>query len=211
MPEDAGWGGEIMSIVLGNCIDYMKNLDDKVFDIAFTSPPYNRKRNDTYKMFNDNNTDYLYMLNYVTSELLRLVKGNVIINLQMNMYNKADISRWQAQFADKLKGIVVWIKNNPVPTFNKRADGFSVTNGYENFYVLGDDTTSFKANTPIVNWIKTNVNEEHYEGHGAIMKYEVADFFIRNFSKEGDFVFDPFMGIGTTACACISNKRRWGG
>ena len=198
-------------IVLGDCLEFIKTVNDNSFDVSFTSPPYNRVRNDTYGYFDDVNDEYGKMLCDITSELIRTTKGNVIVNVQMNMYNKVDLSKWQAEFSKYIKGIVVWIKNNPNPASSSNNGTFSITNAYENFYVFGKDSQDFRANSKIMNYIKTNINSEHFEGHGAVMKYEIADFFIRNFSKEGDFVFDPFMGIGTTACACIRNKRRWGG
>ena len=34
---------------------------------------------------------------------------------------------------------------------------------------------------------------------------------VRQFSKENDIIFDPFMGSGTTAIACIANNRQWFG
>ena len=45
-------------IILGDCIEYLKNQNGKIFDEVFTSPPYNRIRNDTYAKFDDINTDY---------------------------------------------------------------------------------------------------------------------------------------------------------
>lgn len=200
-------------IILGNCLDIMMRLNDKVFDVSFTSPPYNRKRNDTYELYNDVCEDYLSMLNTVTAQLLRLTKGNVIINVQSNMYNKADVARWQGIFADKIKGVVVWTKKNPVPSWNYKPDRkvYSVSNAIEYFIVFGDDNQDFDANSKILNYINTAVNDEHFEGHGAVMKRDVASFFIRNFSKEGDLVFDPFMGMGTTAVVCEETKRRWCG
>jgi DNA modification methylase len=200
-------------IILGNCIDVMQKLDGKIFDVAFTSPPYNRKRNDTYARFNDVTDNYYKLLCDVTDNLLRLTKGNVIINIQSNMYNKSDVAKWQGLYADKLKGVVIWTKENPCPSWNykKDKDVFSVTNSFEYFFILGEDVQDFEANNKILNYIHSTVNTDHFEGHGAVMKLEIAEFFIRNFTKKSDFVFDPFMGMGTTAVACIHNKRNWGG
>lgn len=198
-------------IILGNCIDVMQKLDGKIFDVAFTSPPYNRIRNDTYAKFNDISSDYYKLLCDVTENLLRLTKGNVIINVQSNLFNKIDVAKWQGKFAEKLKGTIIWIKNNPQPATNYRNGVYSVTNAYEYFFVFGEDSQEFVANNKIYNYVSSNVNSVHFEGHGAVMKLEIADFFIRNFTKKGDFVFDPFMGMGTTAIACIHNKRNWGG
>lgn len=198
-------------IILDDCLHYMKGLKDKIFDVSFTSPPYNRIRNDTYEEFTDINPNYFEMLCDVTANLLRLTKGNVIINVQSNLFNKADVAKWQGVFADKLKGVVIWCKNNPQPASNFRNGVYSVTNAYEYFFVFGEDSQEFTANTKIYNYINSNVNSEHFEGHGAVMKLEIAEFFIRNFSKKGDYVFDPFMGCGTTAVACVHNGRNWGG
>lgn len=200
-------------IILGDCIDFLKKQKGKIFDVVFTSPPYNRLRNDTYAKFDDINTDYYKMLCELTENCIRLTNGNVIINVQSNMYNKKDLIKWQADFVNYYKGCVVWCKNNPTPSWNykKEKDVYSVTNAYEYFYFFGDENSNFEANNKILNFLVTNVNTEHFEGHGAVMKLEVAEWFIQNFTKKGDFVFDPFIGCGTTAVACIHNGRRWGG
>lgn len=53
--------------------------------------------------------------------------------------------------------------------------------------------------------------KKNFKGHGAIMKYEIADWFVKNFSVEGDTIVDPFLGTGTTAIASELNKRKYVG
>ncbi len=197
------------SIVQGDCFDVMKNIKDKTFDVSFTSPPYNRVRNDTYAHFNDVNKNYGSMLIDLGNELLRLTKKDVIINIQQNMCNKKDVFNFVGTFCEKIKGVVIWEKSNPQPNTNYRKsdDTYSVTNAFEYFFVLNENPKEFRANENIKNIITTPVNSLRFNGHGAVMRLDVAEFMIRNFSKEGDFVFDPFMGKGTTAVACINNKR----
>ena len=43
------------------------------------------------------------------------------------------------------------------------------------------------------------------------MKYEVAEHFIENFTKQGDSVLDCFMGTGTTGVACLRLNRLFTG
>lgn len=43
----------------------------------------------------------------------------------------------------------------------------------------------------------------------SVMKYEVAEWFINNFTKKGEVIIDPFMGCGTTAIACENLGRNW--
>jgi site-specific DNA-methyltransferase (adenine-specific) len=47
------------------------------------------------------------------------------------------------------------------------------------------------------------------EGHSFAFGDWLPSFFIVNFSKEGDLVYDPFMGSGTTAKAAHIYKRKW--
>lgn len=50
-----------------------------------------------------------------------------------------------------------------------------------------------------------------YEGHSAIFPLEIPSFCVEVFSNEGDLVYDPFMGSGTTAVACVDLKRNYVG
>lgn len=45
--------------------------------------------------------------------------------------------------------------------------------------------------------------------HSAAFPSALPDWFIRLFTQEGDVVLDPFIGVGTTALACINLKRRY--
>lgn len=201
------------NIVNADCFDVMKQLEDKCMDVTFTSPPYNRVRNDTYEYFDDINDNYFDMLIELTNESLRLSKKEVIINIQQNMCNKSDFFRWLGCFHTNIKGIVAWVKNNPQPGTNYREsdDTYSITNAFEYFVVLGQDNKEFRANNKFQNVIYSNVNSEHFHGHGAVMRLDVAEKMIINFTKPNDLVFDPFMGMGTTAIACSKNNRNYFG
>lgn len=48
-------------------------------------------------------------------------------------------------------------------------------------------------------------------GHPAVFPEQLANDHIISWSNEGDLVYDPFMGSGTTAKMAILNKRNWVG
>ena len=50
-----------------------------------------------------------------------------------------------------------------------------------------------------------------YGGHTAAFPVLVPEFFIKAFSDDGDLIFDPFMGSGTTMIAAQKNERRSAG
>lgn len=193
-----------------DCLEGLKGMSDDSVDVSFTSPPYNRIRNDVYDHYDDVKEDYFFWLVKVTDELLRVSKKQVIVNIQSNHFNKVDVYRYIGHYAKNIKGVVIWEKSNPQPSTNFRPDGtYSITNAYEYVFVLGKSGKEFRANSKIKNHITTCVNSKHFKGHGAVMNKEVADWFIKNFTSENDIVLDPFMGCGTTALSCIEQKRNY--
>ena len=187
----------------GNCFDLFQLMEDNEVDYVFTSPPYNRKRNDKYMFYNDTLTDYHSFLLNLIKQSRRVAKKFVFLNIQTNYYNSADVYALIGTYGDKIKQIIVWEKSNPMP-----AAGYSITNSYEFFIVFGDNP--LKSNrTYTKNIITTSVNSKMPKQHKAVMHPDVADWFISMFTKEGETVLDPCMGVGTTAIACLKNNRNY--
>lgn len=193
---------ELDTIYNEDCFVTLERMQDKSVDHVFTSPPYNRKRNDTYELYNDVLDDYLGFLVRSTKEALRVSRGNVFVNIQANYYNRADLNRYVGEFAEEICNQFVWTKANPMP-----ASGNNVTNAYEFIFVLGK---GIKSNTTYTkNHIHTGVNPRTDKAHGAIMNQAVSDFFISLFTKPGEVIYDPFMGCGTTALSCRKYGRHF--
>lgn len=57
--------------------------------------------------------------------------------------------------------------------------------------------------------LRDDVRSLNLPMHGALMPLELAKFFVRFLSREGDLVVDPFGGFGTVAAAAESCGRRW--
>lgn len=119
-----------------DCFEGMRMMKDKSVDVSFTSPPYNRIRNDTYDHYDDTLKDYYEFLVNITDELLRITKGYSIINLQQNMCNKKEMFKWIGNYSDKINGIIVWCKNNPQPgnNYREKDNTRSITNAFEYFF-----------------------------------------------------------------------------
>jgi DNA modification methylase len=186
-----------------DCFNIIKKMGNDSVDISFTSPPYNRKRNDKYKHYDDTLVDYFSFLCDITDELLRVTKRHVFLNIQKNYYNKEDIFRFIGKYYKEIKEIIIWEKSNPMP-----GSGNNITNAYEFFIVLGKN--SLKSNTTYTkNILTTSVNTLKIKGHKAIMKLEVAEWFLEKFTNEKDVIFDCFMGTGTTGVACLNANRKF--
>ena len=197
----------------GDCLKLMKDLPDKSVDVVFTSPPYNRLRNDAYDHYDDTVVNYFKLLTGFTDESLRLAKDKVIVNLQQNYYNKSDIFKYFGRYANNIAGIVIWSKTNPKPSRNYRESDNtrSITNAYEYFVVLSQDGKCFRCygDNNTLNHISTSVNPDHVSNHHAVMRKDICEWFIDKFTKEGDIVLDPFLGTGTTAVCAIEMNRHY--
>lgn len=178
-------------------------LNDNSVDVCFTSPPYNRKRNDKYSNYDDNVENWLKWQIEVIEEMKRISKGYVIYNIQANFYNKNDVYKIIGNFHKDIKEIFIWEKTNPMP-----APGLSITNAVEYFIFFSDKNVNSNT-TYTKNIIKSSVNSKMPKSHKAVMKQEISDFFIENFTNKNDTVLDIFMGTGTTGVSCKKFKRNF--
>lgn len=51
--------------------------------------------------------------------------------------------------------------------------------------------------------------QENYDKHPTTKPTALCEFYIRNSSKEGDVVVDPFMGVASTAIAALRSGRKF--
>lgn len=185
-------------LINGDCLAEMRKMDSNSFDYAFTSPPYNRKRNDKYEHYNDNIEDYFKFLVDVTDEMLRLCKKGVFFNIQTTLYNRVDVYRYIGYYAEKIQEVFVWEKDNPMP-----AQGNHITNAVEYFFFLGNERPQ-SATTYTKNVVHSSVAIMPKE-HKAVMNDKVCDWFITNFIPKGSKVLEPFAGYGTALLTCLKH------
>lgn len=102
--------------------------------------------------------------------------------------------------------ILIWNKTNALPLFNnkyltdKEYCLYFRKNGYCN-------PLSYE-NAKTVYYLPININDKNKFEHPTIKPSSIIKNIILNSSKEGDVVFDPFMGSGTTAvCAKQLNRH----
>ena len=189
-----------------DCFHVLPKLNmESAYDVVFTSPPYNRKRNDKYENYDDTLDDYFGFLKDFIN-MCRNCKSckYLFLNIQTNYYNKQDVYRLFGEYYNIIQQVFIWEKTNPLP-----ASGNNITNAFEYFIVFGEEP--LKANnTYTKNIITTSVNSQStMEIHKAVMKQEVADWFIENFTQKTDVICDPFMGVGTTGRSCTKYGRQF--
>lgn len=196
---------KLNEIYAGNCFDFFPAMAENSVDFVFTSPPYNRKRNDKYMFYDDQLTDYKGFLTNLIDESMRVARKWAFINMQTNYYNSSDVYEIIGKYHKDIRQVIIWGKTNPMP-----ANGFNLTNSYEVFLVLDGGAGPLRANkTYTKNLIMTGVNTKMPKEHKAVMRQDVADWFIETFTQEGETVLDPCIGVGTTAISCKTHGRNY--
>ena len=213
-----------------SCLETLSRLEDDTIDLVITSPPYNMRRrvskgklisrgNDNtefsqkYTEFADNlpTEEYLEFHSKVLSECLR-VSNRVFYNIAVVAGSKQALFQMIGKFAESLKDIIIWDKGHGQPAMQE-----GVLNRQFEFILV------FEKDYPISRMFRKDVyfkrgtlsdvwkmpREKHAKGHQAVMPTKMVKTILENFSAEGDLVYDPFMGAGTTAFVCEQMNRRW--
>lgn len=204
-------------------------MEDNSIDSVITSPPYNmnlRIRNGVYcsrqivkelstkyANFDDNlPIDEYYELHLsILKELLR-VSNMVFYNIQIVTGSKRAIFKIIGELSDYLKDIVIWDKGNGQPAMAER-----VMNRRTELILIFDknnaisrqfDICNFKRGTLDDLWLIKRGKKVSSE-HGAVFPEELIYTILENFTKEGNTIYDPFMGTGTTAVVSKKLKRNY--
>ena len=226
-------------IVNGNSLEILKTIPNKIFDLIFVDTPYNLqigkklKRpddskvngvNDKWDQFESFN-DYDNFCKKWLTECKRVLKDNGSIwvigtyhNIFRLGYHIQNIGFW-------ILNDVIWKKNNPMPNFrgtrftnahetliwaskNKKS---KYTFNYQSLKCLNDDLQMRSDWTlPICNGserIKRNGKKVHPTQKPESLLHRV----LLASTNKGDFVFDPFLGTGTTAVVAKKLGRNYFG
>jgi len=220
---------EINKIYNENCIDTLKKIDNDALDLVITSPPYNmnlRIRNGQYCSrqivkefstkydgFDDNlPIDEFYKFHLeVLEELLRTSKI-IFYNIQIVTGSKRAFFKIIGKLSDYLKDIIIWDKGYAQPAMapmvlNRRSELILVFDS-SNAISRQFENANFERGTLDDVW---NIKRERkvVESHSAVFPSKLVHTIIKNFSNEGDLVYDPFMGTGTTAIVAKKLKRNF--
>jgi len=206
----------------------MDNIGENVVDLVITSPPYNIIRpNSTdrgYDLYKDgmSNDEYIEWTLDIFKGFDSVLKkdGVVLYNMSYGTENTilmslvvADIIR-KSQFT--LADIIVWKKKSATPN---NVSHNKMTRIVEYVYVFcrKDEFSTFSCNKKevskretgqasyenIFNFIDAKNNDSSTDLNKATFSTEFVRKLTNTYAKPSSFIYDPFMGTGTTAVACV--------
>ena len=202
-----------ITLLHGDCLELLKDIEDKSIDLVVTDPPYEIETSGA-GIYKQADKQYVKELNgikngfdpKVLDELCRVMK-------KINVYffcSQKQIMPLLDYFVKQKKcnwNLISWHKTNPVPACGNKYltdTEFILFFREKGVKVYGEFKTKFTYYvTPL------NQKDKKLYGHPTIKPLEIVRNFIINSSQEGETVLDPFMGSGTTGVACIETNRNF--
>lgn len=212
-----------------SCLDTMARMATGSVDLVVTSPPYNmnlrimngkycsrqivKEFTTKYKDFDDNLPidEFLTLHRNILSELIR-VSDIVFYNIQVVTGSKRAFFKLIGEFADNLKEIIVWDKGHAQPAMSE-----GVLNRQSELILVFDRNNAISRKFEKSNFARGTLSDiwkiprgkKFAKGHNAVFPEKLVKTILTNFSDEGDVVYDPFMGTGTTAVVAERLHRLW--
>ena len=206
-------------LMQGDCLERMKEIEIGSVDLVLTDPPYEISNSGGGMMERDNR-DFIKQI-----DNMGMCKSefdvSAFLNSTMSLFDSKSkfngvffCSRLQLidylSFAvtNKLQyGVGVWHKTNPAPLCNNK-----YLNDIEFWVYIKDKGVKIKGNyhsKSLVYTSQINNKDKKLYGHPTIKPVELLEKFIINHSDEGQMVFDPFKGSGSTGVACRNLNRNF--
>jgi len=221
-----------------DCIDTINNMNNLKIDCVLTSPPYNmtkRKggyadKQHRYDKYNDwkSEGEYNTWTSGIFNELDKvLVKnGTILYNFSYSIENPSlpytMISSIIENTPFTVADTIIWKKGNSIPhpaSYNRlnriiefvfvvvRKTEIKTFNCYKE--VVKISPKGQKYYEIVDNFITAKNNDESTSLNKATYSTELCEKLMKIYTKEGDVVYDPFMGTGTTGVACKIMKRNF--
>lgn len=212
---------EVDRIYQEDCLQTLSRMEDSSVDLIITSPPYNKgavsyqgdrtKYGITdvpqYGVYDDNRTpnEYEEWQKKIIRECLRVLKptGSLFYN------HKEQYRKFKAVFPTfvydfPVRQTIIWDKKK---AFSGARSYFAPS--IEFIFWIGGAEAYFDKNSALHQKQIWTVFPKKESNHPAPFPIELPENCILTCSKEGDVVYDPFMGSGTTAVAAKKHNRHY--
>jgi DNA modification methylase len=224
---------ELNTMYCESNLETMVKMDNNFIDCVLTSPPYNifntKAKDRGYDYYEDNKTDIEY-INWtleIFNEFDRVLKkdGVIIYNMGYGTENPNLMSLTVSNIIEKtnfsLADIIVWKKSTAMPNSPSKN---RLTRICEFVYIFcrKDELYTFNANKKVIsennnakfyesinNYIDAPNNDESNDLNKATFSTKFCRKLLNIYAKENSIVYDPFMGTGTTAKACVIDNHKF--
>lgn len=204
-----------MKLMLGDCLERMKEIEDGSVNLILTDPPYNIARANNFHTMGRAGIDFgewdkgFDLFSYI-NEIQRILHKDGSVVIFNDWKNVGDIARHCESVGLVIKDMLRWEKSNPMPRNRDRR--------YVTDYEVAVWCTNTKAKWTF-NRTDPAYQRPEYRGsltpHGERTSHTtqkpewLMEQILSVHSNEGDMVCDMFMGSGTTGVACTNTNRKF--
>lgn len=208
---------ELNKIYNEDCLEGMNGIEDVSVDALITDPPYNIARDNNFKTMGRAGIDFgewdknFNMTSWIPYAISKVKKGgNIVIFTDWKAISP--IVRELESLGCDIKDMLRIEKSNPMP---RNRDRRFITDYEIAIWAVkkgGKWTFNRLSETyerPLIKTKVTPKSEKINGGHPTQKNIETMEWIVERLTNEHDVVFDPFMGSGTTAVACINTSRNY--
>jgi modification methylase len=229
----------VNKIIVGDCLEVMKKIDDDTFDMVFADPPYNMQLQN--ELFRPNRTkvdavddewdqfggfaNYDDFTKLWLKEVRRVMKKNATLWVIGSYHNIFRVGTILQNLSFWVLNDIIWIKSNPMPNFR----GVRFTNATETLIwavkdkSVKDYTFNYeemkKQNRGkqmrndwyfgICNGPERLRDEKGQKIHSTQKPLALLERIVLASTKKGDLILDPFGGTCTTGVAARKFGRNF--
>ena len=206
--KTTGWESGIGNVINADCLELMELMPDKCVDLVVADPPYLQDSHGGGGAFGTRMREYHQGVDslgygfddFYLEQIVRVCK-------KVNAYifcSKNQLIQILTFFKNYKYDLLTYHKTNPCPTCNNK-----YLSDTEYIIYVRESGVKLYGNyhTKKKYFIQENGKSDFQ--HPTVKPLNIISTLITNSSKENDLIFDPFMGSGTTARACIDLGRKF--
>ena len=189
-------------LMLGDCLERMKEIESGSVDMILTDPPYGMDFQSNYRQVKHkkiNNDKDLSWLDDWSSDLYRVASDDSAHYVFCSFHN-IDKFKQSLEKHFKIKNMLVWEKNNT--SMGDLKGDFAPKYEMIIFMHKGRRLINGKRDPNILRFRKTGNNL-----HPTQKPVDLLEYLIGKFSDKGSVILDPFMGSGSTGVAAKNLNR----
>lgn len=210
-----------------DCMQVLSDMPDKSVDLILTDPPYNlglfmKKRATNLKAMRPNFfgaagwddldfDEWKESMDSMFAECARISHDGASMIVFMSIIKVETIIQIATKHGFYYKTTGIWHKLNPMPR-NMNLHFINSTETWIYFTYKKHTGTFNNQGKAVHDFFETAVapsGEKKYGKHPTQKPVALLENFVTLLSNEGDVVFDPFMGAGSSGVAAIMHGRKF--
>ena len=200
-----------IKLLLGDCLERMKEIPDGSVDMVLTDPPYNIARKNNFATMGRSGIDFgewdkgADLFTYIP-ECFRVLKKNGSFVVFNDWKNLGDIAKFAESVGFTVKDMLRLEKSNPMPRNRDRR-------------YITDFECAIWFTMPKAKWIFNRQDLKYQRPkfvcsidkglHPTQKSLLLMEQIVAIHTNQNQIVLDPFMGSGTTGVACKNLGRKF--